>query len=162
MLVDLIALKDSSKVWIYQGNRELDDDELIEAREYIFSFLEQWTAHSHQLLTYGNIFHRRFLCLFVDESIAGASGCSIDSSVHFIEQLGNKLNIDFFDRSKVCFLNEKEEVESVLLSNINVALQKGDFNRNSLFFNNLVKSKGEFLKKWTTPLEECWISRFVD
>jgi hypothetical protein len=162
MLVDLIALKDSSRVWIYQGNRELNDDELMEAREHIFSFLEQWTAHSQQLLTYGNIFHRRFLCLFVDESLAGASGCSIDSSVHFIEQLGNKLNIDFFDRSQVCFLNNNEDVQSVLLGNINSALQNGDFDENTFFFNNLVKTKEEFLKKWTAPLKESWISRFVD
>jgi hypothetical protein len=162
MLVDLIALDNSARVWVYQGDRELEDDELIEAREHIFGFMDQWTAHNQKLLTYGNIFHRRFLCLFVDESLAGASGCSIDSSVHFIEQLGNALKIDFFDRSNVCFLDNEENIHSIPLAEVNSAFQTGVVKSDTFFFDNLVKTKADFLTKWTTPLNQSWISRFLD
>jgi hypothetical protein len=33
--------------------------------------------------------------LSVDENVASATGCSIDKSVHFFQQLGTELNIDY-------------------------------------------------------------------
>ena len=60
MIKDLIALEDSSKVWIYQSNRTITYDELDQMRPEIFHFLDQWTSHDKALITYGNIFHQRF------------------------------------------------------------------------------------------------------
>ena len=60
MILDLIALNENSRVWLYQANRELNDQELELAREQLYDFLDQWTAHSSKLYCYGNIFHRRF------------------------------------------------------------------------------------------------------
>jgi len=78
MILDLIALENTSRVWLYQADRDLTYDELDDVREDIFNFLGGWTAHAAELHTYGNIFHRRFLGLFVDETAStGASGCSI-------------------------------------------------------------------------------------
>ncbi len=161
MVLDLIALENHSKVWIYQGNRELNDAELAMAREPLFDFLEAWTAHNKSLLTYGNIFHRRFLCIFVDEGHQMASGCSIDASVHFIEKLGAHVNIDFFDRQNVCYLDENERVRSIGLSDLKSAFDNGLIGNETIFFNNLVKTKNEFLTNWTTPLKDSWIHRFV-
>lgn len=108
MILDLIALDDTSKVWIYQSDKEFTYDELDIAREDIFHFLTDWTAHSQGLTCYGNIFHRRFLAFFVDETNSHASGCSIDKSVKFVEYLGNKLGKDFFDRMTYVYMVDEE------------------------------------------------------
>jgi len=50
-----------------------------------------WTAHNNQLKAKGEIRYNRFLILIVDESQAGASGCSIDKSVPFYETAGTTL-----------------------------------------------------------------------
>ena len=48
------------------------------------------------------------LIFSVDESIESASGCSIDSSVRLMKQLGSELQVDFFNRSFVLVSKETE------------------------------------------------------
>lgn len=160
MIRDLIALENTSKVWLYQAHRELTYDELDFIRPRIFEFLERWTSHNQQLMTYGNVFHRRFLGLFVDETLSGASGCSIDKSVHFVESMGAQLKIDFFQRSTFCYLKE-DVIYDVQSSELNTQLQDGLIDDETLFFDNNVKDKDAFLKRWLVPFKESWHYRFV-
>jgi hypothetical protein len=122
--------------------------------------LNNWTSHNQDLLTYGNIFHLRFLALFVDETIAGASGCSIDKSVHFVEELGKKFGIDFFRRDVFAYLKD-DEVRFVNQANFNEAYQNGDIDDETLMFDNLVKVKYDFIKKWLVPLRDSWHRKFI-
>jgi hypothetical protein len=108
MILDLIALDNSAKVWIYQADREFSYDELDEIRPMIFDFLDQWTSHQNMLMTYGNVFHRRFLAMFVDESLAGASGCSIDASVRFVKQLESHFGVSLMGRDTVAYIIDEE------------------------------------------------------
>lgn len=162
MILDLIALDNSARVWIYQADRELSYDDLDVARDKIFSFLEQWTSHDNRLATYGNIFHRRFLALFVDESRAAkASGCSIDASVRFIKSLSEDLLVDFFDRLTYAYLDEDEEVRTVKHADLSTAYNDQIITDDTIVFDNLVKDKGEFLQAWTKPLKASWMSRML-
>lgn len=160
MIKDLIALEDSSKVWIYKSNRTITYDELDEMRPEIFHFLDQWTSHDKALITYGNIFHQRFLGLFVDETFTGASGCSIDKSVNFITALGNKYDIDFFDRTTFSYLKD-DEVHDISSKDVKKAYQQNEIGDDVLFFDHLVKTKGDFLKSWLVPLNKSWHNRFI-
>ncbi len=160
MILDLIALDNSSKIWIYQADRELSYDELDVAREEIHSFLSNWTSHNHELHTYGNIFHRRFLALFVDESqSSNASGCSIDKSVHFVQALGQKLKIDFFNRRQYAYFKNEIDIEVKEIEEFSKSFANNEIQDQTLVFDNLVKTKGQFLEKWVVPLSESWIKR---
>jgi hypothetical protein len=160
MIRDLIALDNTSKVWIYQASRELTYDELDFARPIVHDFLDAWTSHNQNLLTYGNIFHQRFLAFFVDESLTGASGCSIDKSVHFVENLGVELNIDFFDRETFTYLQD-DTVMEVHKNDMKKYYEESFINLDTLFFDNLVTTKHEFLKNWIKPLNNSWHKRFI-
>lgn len=160
MILDLIALEDTSKVWIYQSNREFTYDELDVAREDIFHFLNAWTAHNHALTCYANVFHRRFLAFFVDESNSSASGCSIDKKVRFVQDLGGKLKIDLFDRMTYAYM-EDEEVKTISHSDLKDAFDEGKIDSQTLFFDNLVKDKGDFLRNWIRPISETWHQKFL-
>lgn len=161
MILDLIALDNSSRVWIYQADQEFTYDELDDAREDIMNFLTEWTAHSAELDCYGNIFHKRFLALFVDESKAHASGCSIDSSVRFVEGLGAKYGKKFFDRMTYAYMTPEEEILTIHHSDLAAAYQAGTVDGDTFFFDNLVKDKGDFLQNWIKPLMHSWHKRFV-
>lgn len=162
MILDLIALDPTSRVWLYQADRELSYDELDDARELLFDFLSEWTAHRQELHTYGNIFHRRFLGLFVDESqAAGASGCSIDSSVRFVQQLGERMDINFFERTAYAYMDAQEVIHPIGHADLGTAYSSGQITDDTLFFDNLVKTKEQFLKSWLVPLKDSWHSRFL-
>lgn len=163
MIRELIALEDEARVWIYQADKFLTEEETVYARRQLHQFMKNWTSHNNELLTYGNIFHRRFLALFVDESMAHTSGCSIDSSVAFVKSLGTELNVDFFDRMNYAYFENVEEkhIKMIAHQDLSDHYNQGKINDDTLFIDNLVKTKGEFLTQWVKPLKESWHHRFV-
>lgn len=160
MLRELIALEDHAKIWVYQANRDLVYDEIDELRPEIFRFVDQWTSHHNSVLGYGNIFHKRFIALFVDETMAATSGCSIDSSVAFVKSTGQKFGLDFFDRLNFTYL-DGEDVRDIKNTDLGSSIKEGTINEDTLFFDNLVKTKGDFLRSWIKPLKESWHYRFI-
>jgi hypothetical protein len=161
MILDLIALSDESRVWIYQAKREFTYEELEGIRDRLFTFLSEWTSHNNTLSTYGNVFHKRFLALFVDESRAHkASGCSIDASVHFIQALENEFGNPLFNRMDYAYM-KGDEIHTLHHNDLPSAYENGIINDETLFFDNLVKTKGQFLQEWVKPLKESWHFRFI-
>lgn len=156
---DLIALPDDSRVWIYQSVKRIPDSILTELQDDIINFTHQWTSHGKEVDCYGHIFHNHFLVLVADES-QHVSGCSIDSSVHFIQKLGQKYGLDFFDRLNFLYFNEGE-VQSIHASAFKKALQEGSLSSETLIFNNLVESKADFISKWVCPVHESWHARYL-
>lgn len=160
-MTELIALDENSKVWIYQADRFFSDDEMDEIIPAINEFVTQWVSHSRQLKAYGNLFHHKFICLFVDESAnASASGCSIDSSVRFIKEIGAKYNTNMMGRTEFCFLQD-DVVHTIEMNELADAFANKRIDNETLFFDNNVKTKETFLKGWVKPLNESWHKRFI-
>ncbi|MBL1280433.1 MAG: ABC transporter ATPase, partial [Fluviicola sp.] len=90
-------LPENSKVWVYQADRELNSSEESFLLENLKIFIQDWAAHGSQL--YGDVAIKdmRFVILAVDESKTGVSGCSIDTSVRKIKDLGAEIKVDFFN-----------------------------------------------------------------
>lgn len=157
---NLIALDENSKVWLYHSDRVFSEEEALEIKQKIFEFVRSWVSHNRSLKAYGNLFHRRIIALFVDETKAGASGCSIDTSVHFLKNLGQEYQADFFNRMIFSYV-ENEEVFTVTAQEFKELYSQGKINDDTLVFDNLVKLKGEFIKNWVKPLNTSWLERFV-
>ena len=119
----------------------------------------KWDSHGRPLDCYGHLFHSRFLALVTDES-NHPSGCSIDSSVRFVKALGEKYNIDFFDRLQIAYLLN-DEVHVIHKNDFQDAFDKGIIGHDTLMFNNLVKTKKEFLTDWIIPLSESWYMKWL-
>lgn len=159
-MTELIALDETSKVWIYQADRFFTDDEMDEIIPSIRDFVTNWVSHSNELKAYGNLFHHRFICLFVDESESSASGCSIDSSVRFIKSIGDKYKVNMMSRTEFAYLKE-DEVHAIPMDDLSSAMQKGEISLETLFFDHNVKTKEEFLLSWVKPLNDSWQKRFI-
>lgn len=156
---DLIALPDSSKVWIYQASEVInyETSELIKARLYEFTM--NWSSHGQALDSYANLFHHQFLIIVADSSSL-PSGCSIDSSVHVIEDIGKQFNINFFDRMIFSYM-ENDHIYTVSKDDFKHKYQAKEIDDETLVFDNLVSNKEDFLSNWVKPLNESWHKRFV-
>lgn len=157
---DLIALPDDSKVWIYQAEKKIDEEVSKRIKEALYHFSMQWQSHGKELDSYAHLFHNQFIVLVVDGSSL-PSGCSIDSSVHFITELANKFDINFFDRMTFAYM-EQDHVMTIKNSEFKSAYQSNTINNGTLMFDNLVNNKGDFLEKWIVPLEESWHTKFLN
>ena len=155
MFVTAETLPDNSRIWIYQASRELTAAEVAQIGELTRDFLESWTAHNQALKAGFEIRYNRFLILMVDEKSAGASGCSIDKSVHFIKSLEQKFTIDFFDRMKFAF-KQNGRVEAVQKSEFEKLYEKGVLNGDTIVFNNLIETRGDLSADWEIPVKNSW------
>ncbi len=160
MLVSYDTLPDTTRAWIYQSSRAFTEEELPRLEQQLQTFVRQWVSHNLQLRAFGGIFHRRFIVLMVDESMAGASGCSIDKSVHFIKQLEQAYQINLFDRMTFAY-KDGDAVISVPRDEFARLYAEGKISDETLVFDNLVDNKGDFDKAWIKPLGESWHKRMV-
>ena len=87
MLIPFENLPLESKIWIYQSNRKFSDAEFSEIEADVISFLEKWEAHSVGLESSYQLKYNRFIIIAVNQEVQAATGCSIDSSVQFIQKL---------------------------------------------------------------------------
>ncbi len=160
MLIDFDSLPDHSRIWIYQSNRGFSNEELDEIKQALSHFLSEWTAHGSDLSAGFEIKYNRFIIIGLDQTNASASGCSIDASVHFIQQLEQQYNVNLMDRMNVSF-KQGEHVAYKSLKDFKKMAKDKAISKNTIVFNNLVANKLEYQEHWEVPASESWHSRFV-
>lgn len=146
-----------SRVWIYQSSRLFLLSEALEIEELLNKFTAEWRSHGAEVDAYGNLFFGQFLVLMADESRAGVSGCSTDSSVRFIKALGEKYGVDLFNRTTLAFV-VKEKIQLLPMSQLGYAVQNFFIDGDTLYFNNLVQTKKELEEKWIVPVKDSWLA----
>jgi len=160
MLVPFKELPESSRVWIYQANRSFSEQELEEITTKLEDFISQWTAHGANLKASFEIRYKRFIILALDQELNAATGCSIDASVHFIQQLEKEYNVDLLDKMNVSYKQGEHVAYKNLIDFRKMAKDKA-VSPNTIVFNNLVTNKAGYLSDWEVPASESWHNRFL-
>jgi hypothetical protein len=148
-------ISDNSRVWIYQANRILTEEEVLSILQMLNNFTAEWLAHGHALAAIGEVLHHQFIILSVDEEIAGATGCSIDKSVNLMKEIEQKFNLNLFDRFRIAF-RQNEEVINCSREEFEIMIKNGIVNENTLVFNNLINNRNELQTAWEIPLKDSW------
>ena len=150
-----MQFSENSRVWIYQSDKQLTEEQTAQIQQHLNAFTTQWTAHNNQLKAKAEVRYNRFLILIVDETQAGASGCSIDKSVHFMQQLEQKFGINLFDRFNLAY-REGEEILSLPRDGFEEKLKAGSIGSNTIVFNNLVQNLKQLDTQWEVPFKDSW------
>lgn len=150
-----MQFSEHSRVWIYQSDKELNGAQAARVATLLNDFATQWTAHNHQLKAKAEVRYNRFLVLIVDETQAGASGCSIDKSANFMKALEQEFGINLFDRFNFAY-REGEKVLSAPRHEFEAMLRSGKINSDTIVFNNLVQDLSQLENKWEVPFKDSW------
>ena len=159
MIVDFDIISEESRVWIYQSNRTLSPSEIIEIEAKIKDFLNSWTAHGSDLQASFLIKYNRFIVISLNESFNIATGCSIDSSVRFIQDLEKLYDVSLLDKMNVSY-RHGEFIAHKPLIEFKKMIKNRSISKKTIVFNNLINNKSEFLNNWEVPIEESWHNRF--
>jgi hypothetical protein len=147
---------DDSRVWLYQTNRPLSDEEIKLVNNKMSAFIKEWAAHGNQLWGNAMVLNSYFVAVVVNDKLTPPSGCSIDSSVHKLKEIGQLLDIDFFTRMKVTF--EKEgKLEQINFEEFKT-IAKED---NILVFDPLVNTLEDLRIAWPKRVEKSSFSILV-
>ena len=160
MIVPFETLPPESRIWVYQSNRSFREEELLLIQEGLTQFLNQWTAHNQALEAAFDLPYNRFIILGLNQEKTHASGCSIDASVRFIQQLETQFGILLLDKMNVTFYSGDFIAHKSLIEFKKMAKNKS-VSRNTVVFNNLVNTKEEYLNYWEVPAHESWHNRFL-
>ena len=145
----------NSRVWVYQSDKQLNDADVIKLQIMLDNFTTGWTAHNNQLKAKAEIRYNRFIVLIVDESQAGASGCSIDKSVRFMKDIEQQFGINLFDRFNLAY-RSGEEILSVPRHTFEGLISNKTIGTDTIVFNNMVQNLTELETKWEVPFKDSW------
>ena len=151
---------DASRVWIYQCSRLFFLSEALQIEEILEQFVEGWQSHGTPVKGYANLFFGQFIILMADETAAGVSGCSTDSSVHIIKEIEKLFKVDLFDRQTLAFII-KEKVQLLPLSQLKYAVENKFIDSSTTYINNTVTTKNELLQSWLIPVKDSWLSKRI-
>ena len=155
-----VDFSNDSRVWIYQSSRLFFLSEALQIEEILEQFVAGWKSHGTPVKGYANLFFGQFIVLMADETAAGVSGCSTDSSVHIIKEIERLFKVNLFDRQTLAFII-KEKVQLLPLSQLKYAVENKFIDPSTTYINNTVTTKNELLQSWLIPVKDSWLSKRI-
>ena len=159
MYIPFENIPDDGRIWIYQSNRKFSDEEILSIEKKCLDFVENWSAHGTPLEASFITKYNRFIVFVVNQEVQAATGCSIDSSVRFIQDLEKEYSVELLDKMNVTYKTGEFIAFKTLLEFKQLAKSKS-VSENTIVFNNLVNTIEEWQDYWEIPANESWHSRF--
>jgi hypothetical protein len=145
----------SSKVWVYFGDRKLTEVESNEVNKSVLEFCAQWTSHGSDVKASGFIILDQIIVLVADIAKSSVSGCSTDSSVRFIQELGSRYKLDFMSRDLHYLVQNK--IKSCDLSTV-----ASHINPETIVFNPFFANLSDFYASFAVEASQSKYKRFLN
>ena len=155
----MYAMNPSSRMWFYGLTQPLSEAQSEELVQLMDEFVSQWKAHGAQLAAAYQWINHQFLFIAVDEGQQQATGCSIDKSVHLLQEFGAKHSVDFFNRMLV-HAQTDEGFISYSTATLKAAIAEGLVDENTPVMHTTAATLGE-IGSGLIPLKESWAARFL-
>lgn len=157
--MDIAAFKNiptDSRVWVYFADRELTEQDVFWLDTESDKFTEQWTVHGHDMQAKAGVLNNYFWVLAANEAFNAASGCGIDKSVHFVQNAGQCLGVDFFNRLQIpIVLDNKIKIEKIS------TLKTGVYTSANFTYDLTVSRLHDLQTNWLKPLGDTWLKKHM-
>jgi len=159
-LAQIEDLPDSSRVWVFGADHDLDDSATDLLRE-VDRFLSQWHAHGAPLTAARDWKYRRFLTVAVDQSTAGASGCSIDGLFRSLKSLESRLGASMVTSGLIFYRDRNGSVQSVDRERFTELGVDGNIGPTTRVFDPTVTTLGEWRARFELNAEDSWHEKLL-
>lgn len=149
-----------ARVWIYKTSLPFTPEQRGSILSQGQVFTSTWAAHGAALDACVDVLYDRFVVIGVDEQQAMASGCSIDKSVRFVQDLERSLGINLTDRL-VLWYEKDGGLRSCRVHDVPSLLGSGSITADTIVLDDLVASKGDLDEHFRAPLRETWLARYL-
>jgi hypothetical protein len=160
MFIPFEQLPTNSRIWVYQSDAALTEEQEQMVNSTLREFCDQWVAHGDPLRTSFKIDRKHFIILGVDEDASAPSGCSIDTSVRMLKDLNTRIGVDFLDRSFVTFLINGQ-IQQIPVGELKKAFSDGTLGASTPAFHTLAPSKAVYERDWILPAGKTWLAKFL-
>lgn len=161
-LVPFDALPDEARLWCFGASRAPDAAGTARLLDRLATFLGQWTAHRAALSAGFDWRHQRFLLVAVDESRAGASGCSIDGLVAELRDLERELELTLLDAGPVWYRDADGAVHCAERETFRHLAEDGRVGERTPVFDLSIARMGDLRGgRWELPAGDSWHARLL-
>ncbi|MBK8603800.1 MAG: hypothetical protein IPN87_12240 [Saprospiraceae bacterium] len=154
---DLDQYASDSKLWIFTANRVMTASEVTAITDKLNQFTKSWASHNNQLKSTAFVLHNLFIIMVVDNSLALASGCSIDTAMRFIQTLQIDFDIDFLDRQSFVYIDDSNQVHLVRKDQMQEKIASGEINDDTLFYDTLIPDLETMRTDFIKPKGSFWM-----
>lgn len=154
-------LPDDSRVWVFAADRTLDHQQSRQMLEEVDRFLPDWNAHGSPLTVGRDWRYDRFLTIGVDQSTAGASGCSIDGLFRTLKSVEGKIGASMVTSGLVFFRDQAGAVQSAERGRFAELGDEGKISRETTAFDPTVQTLGEWRARFELPVSASWHARLL-
>ncbi|MDC1022512.1 hypothetical protein OAQ85_03650 [Schleiferiaceae bacterium] len=148
-----------SRLWFYGLDSPMSVLQTKELSALMSEFVNEWKAHGSELAAAFRLFSNQFLIITVDENQQTATGCSIDKSVHLLQEFGMKHNLDFFNRLLV-HIEHGDAHDTYSISQLKEAIANGEVHPLS----NILNTTATTLRESGTgkiALKDSWAAKYL-
>ncbi len=160
-LVSFDSLPDASRVWVFGSDNVISGEAEKALLARVDEFLEQWKAHGEPLHVGRQWREGRFLVVAVDQSTAGASGCSIDGLFRVLQQVQHEVAANLVGGGRVFYRDSTGGVCSVARGQLEDIATRGALSRDSVVFDTTVTDLGAWRQHFERPAKDCWVGELM-
>jgi hypothetical protein len=150
-------LPDASRVWVFGSDRPLGEEGMTTLIKAVEEHLAGWKAHGEPLTSAYQLRYERFLVVAVDQSTAGATGCSIDGLFRVLQGLEAKVGANLVGGGRVFYRDSTSKVQSTTRDQIRTLAADGAITTDTVVFDTSITDLGIFRSDFEKRAKESWI-----
>ena len=155
------ALPDDARVWVFGASEALDDHRSAELLREVDGSLAQWEAHGQPLTCARDWRDSRFLAIGVDQSTAGASGCSIDALFRVLQRLERSLGTSLLAGGRVFYRDTDGQVRCVDRATYAARARAGEVQGDTPVFDTTLTSARAYRDRFECSAGSSWHARLA-
>ena len=155
------SLPSDARVWVFGAANELTQPALERLLDAVDAFLGQWNAHGSPLTCAREWRDGRFLAIGVDESAAGASGCSIDGLFRTLTRLEPELGTSLLGGGRVYYRDLEGRVNAATRKTFSELGREGRIGPETPTFDTSVTTASAWREQFERPVRESWHAQLI-
>jgi hypothetical protein len=156
-VVPFETLPDSSRVWVFGADKPLAEEGTKQLLDVVDHYLADWKAHGAPLTVAREWRDGRFLVVAVDQSTAGATGCSIDGLFRLLQGAEQQIGASLVGGGRVYYRDEHAAVQAVPRGDVEGLVSSGAITKDTVIFDTTLTDLGTFRACFERRAKDSWI-----
>lgn len=150
------SLPPSARLWVFGAERPILGSAAQGLLAAVDGHLERWNAHGAPLTCAREWTEDRFLTIGVDQSTAGASGCSIDGLFRLLKSMEGEVGTALVGGGTVYYRDPAGPVVAVTRDEFSELAADGAVRRDTRVFDLTVATVADWKERFETETARSW------
>ena len=155
-IIPFQSLPADARLWVFAASDRVTGEHASRLLAAVDEWLSAWKAHGEPLTCARDWRDDRFLAVGVDQSTAGASGCSVDALFRVLQNLQRSLGTTLVGGGRVFYLDRGGDVRTASRDEFAASAAAGDVNADTTVYDTSVTSAAAYRSAFERRAGDSW------